>query len=118
MHGGCATCHNGAYVGGGMYQKLGARKPWPVTTDPGRFAVTNFPNDRMVFKVPSLRNVAKTAPYLHDGSVATLDEAIRKMGEHQLNMQLTDTQIAQIGAWLRTLTGEIPSEYIRPPHLP
>lgn len=118
MHGGCATCHNGPFVGGKAFQKLGAEKPWPSTTDEGRYAVTKAASDKMVFKVPSLRNVAKTGPYFHDGSVATLTEAVRLMGMHQLNTTLSDKQITQIVAWLNTLTGEIPKEYIRPPRLP
>jgi cytochrome c peroxidase len=118
MHSGCATCHNGPYVGGRQFQKLGTEKPWPVESDPGRFAVTRSAADRMVFKVPSLRNVEKTAPYFHDGQVATLERAVRLMGEHQLNTQLSDPQVRSITAWLGTLTGEIPGEYIRSPKLP
>lgn len=118
MHGGCASCHNGTYVGGSTFQKLGAEKPWPTATDLGRMAVTKNEADRMVFKVPSLRNVARTGPYFHDGTVAHLDEAVRLMGVYQLNTKLEDRQIEQIVAWLGTLTGEIPSEYIRPPVLP
>jgi cytochrome c peroxidase len=118
MHGGCASCHNGAYVGGRQFQKLGAEKPWPDHKDLGRYDVTKAETDRMVFKVPSLRNVEKTAPYFHNGSIATLDEAIRRMGEHQLNVRLSETQVKQIAAWLRTLTGELPRELIRPPKLP
>jgi cytochrome c peroxidase len=72
----------------------------------------------MVFKVPSLRNMEQTGPYFHDGKVATLKDAIRLMGVHQLNTKLEDRQIEQIAAWLATLTGEIPSEYIRAPALP
>jgi cytochrome c peroxidase len=118
MHGGCATCHNGTYVGGRMFQKLGVEKPWPDASDQGRFAVTKLSSDRMVFKVPSLRNVEKTGPYFHHGKVATLEEAIRLMGEHQLNTQLSRQQVQGIAAWLKALTGEIPREYIRPPKLP
>lgn len=118
MHGGCAGCHSGAYVGGRMFEKLGARQPWPAATDPGRVAVTRNEADRMVFKVPTLRNVEKTGPYFHDGGVGTLDEAVRLMGRHQLNRTLDETQVRQIVAWLKTLTGEIPSEYIRAPELP
>jgi cytochrome c peroxidase len=118
MHGGCATCHNGPYVGGGMFQKLGAGKPWPVASDHGRIAVTKSYVDEMVFKVPSLRNVDRTGPYFHDGKVASLEEAVRLMGEYQLNTHLDETQVRQITAWLKTLTGELPAEYIRPPKLP
>jgi cytochrome c peroxidase len=118
MDGGCAACHTGPYVGGRMFQKLGAEKPWPVATDLGRMEVTKNAADRMVFKVPSLRNVEKTGPYFHNGKVATLDEAIRLMGDYQLSMKLQDRQVRQIVAWLKTLTGEIPSDYIRAPALP
>jgi len=118
MHQGCAGCHNGPYIGGRMFQKLGAEKPWPAATDLGRIEVTKNDADRMVFKVPSLRNVEKTGPYFHDGKVTTLDDAVRMMGLYQLNTKLEDRQVKQIVAWLETLTGEIPSEYIRAPALP
>jgi cytochrome c peroxidase len=100
-----------------MYQKIGLVKPYP-TSDVGRVTVTKDEADRYVFKVPSLRNVAKTAPYFHDGQVATLDQAIRLMGEHQLGRTLTDRQVAGIGAFLGSLTGEIPKDYVAPPALP
>lgn len=118
MHRGCATCHNGAYIGGGMFQRLGTERPWPSTTDLGRIGVTKATTDRMVFKVPSLRNVEKTAPYFHDGKVTHLEEAVRLMGRHQLDTELSQTQVRQIVAWLSTLTGEIPVDYVRPPQLP
>ncbi len=118
MHGGCATCHNGAFVGGRAFQKLGAEKPWPVETDLGRYGLTKLASDRMVFKVPSLRNVEKTGPYFHDGGVATLEEAVRLMAKHQLNTTLVPEQEKMIVAWLKTLTGEIPRDYIKAPKLP
>ena len=85
---GCITCHAGPGIGGGMFRKLGLVKAYG-TEDPGRFAVTGKETDRNVFKVPSLRNVAQTAPYFHDGSIETLDEAIRVMAEHQLGVELS-----------------------------
>lgn len=115
---GCQTCHNGALVGGRMYQKAGLVKPWPNQKDQGRFEVTRQDHDRMMFKVPSLRNIEKTGPYFHDGSVATLEEAIRLMGEHQTERPLTDTEVKQIAVWMKSLTGEIPADYIRKPELP
>ena len=115
---GCAMCHNGPTIGATSFQQLGRAKPWPDDRDQGRFEVTGNQRDRMVFKVPSLRNVEMTAPYFHDGSVKTLEEAIRMMGEHQLGIQLTDPNIASIAAWLRTLTGELPVELITAPELP
>ena len=118
VHAGCASCHNGAYVGGGALRKLGAAKPWPTLTDSGRFAVTKIPMDLFVFKVASLRNVEKTGPYFHDGSVASLDESIRLMGRHQLGVELNDTQVRELRAWLSALTGELPATYIAQPPKP
>ena len=97
---------------------VGAKKPWPVTSDLGRMGVTKSINDRLIFKVPSLRNIEKTGPYFHGGKVATLDEAVHLMGEYQLGEDLTKAQVKAIVAWLRTLTGEVPHEYIRRPALP
>jgi cytochrome c peroxidase len=115
---GCQTCHNGVYLGGSMFQKLGLARPWDNASDPGRFAVTKQEADRMVFKVPTLRNVEKTAPYFHDGSIITLDEAVRQMADHQLARTLTKEEIGSIVAFLKALTGELPTEYIKEPPLP
>jgi cytochrome c peroxidase len=112
---GCQACHAGAYVGGNMFQKLGTVEPWPSEADPGRYAVTGEDADRMMFKVPSLRNVAETGPYFHDGSVSTLWEAVRLMDTHQLGRVLTDDQIRRILMYLEALTGEIPADYIAQP---
>ena len=79
---------------------------------------THNPADDMVFKVPSLRNVARTAPYFHDGSAATLNEAVRKMALHQLGLTLSNQDVAAIVAWLGSLTGDLPLDYIAPPVLP
>lgn len=115
---GCQTCHAGALVGGNLYQKLGGAKPYPDATDPGRYKVTKNESDRMVFKVPSLRNVAKTAPYFHNGRVPVLEQAVSQMAEYQLGRQLTNQEVRSIIAWLGALTGEIPAEYIKEPPLP
>lgn len=115
---GCLACHNGVAVGGGSYQKLGAVVPWPKETDTGRAAVTKSDADKMFFKVPSLRNIEKTNPYFHDGSVATLEEAIKLMGKHQLGKDLSDEDIKSIATWLKSLTGELPTAYITAPTLP
>lgn len=112
---GCASCHNGPYVGGRSFMKLGRVKPWPTSTDSGRYKVTHDTADLFVFKVPSLRNVEKTAPYFHDGSVASLDEAIRLMARHQLGKELTDAQVHDIHTWLSALTGTLPAAYIAEP---
>ncbi len=114
---GCAACHMGAAVGGGMYQKLGLVKPYE-TKDEGRFAVTKNEADKFFFKVPSLRNVAKTAPYFHDGSIATLEEAVGKMASHQLGKDLAPEQVASIVTFLGALTGEVPADVATAPELP
>jgi cytochrome c peroxidase len=72
----------------------------------------------LVFKVPSLRNTEKTGPFFHNGKVGTLDEAVKEMAEYQLGKQLTENEVASIVTFLKTLTGEIPAEYIKPPELP
>jgi len=118
METGCQGCHNSPYLGGQMFQKLGVEKPWPDNKDLGRFAITKQEADKMVFKVPSLRNVAKTAPYYHDGSVRTLWDAVGLMAEYQLGKRLRDDEVAAIVTWLNSLTGELPVDYIKPPVLP
>lgn len=90
-----------------MFQKLGAVKPY-VTEDLGRYEVTKNETDKQVFKVPSLRNVEKTAPYFHDGSVPTLNEAVTLMGRHQLGREFSPEQVESIVTFLKSLTGEIP----------
>ena len=115
---GCASCHSGAYVGGQMYRRLGLAKPWPTTLDSGRIVVTRAAADLLVFKVPSLRNVEKTGPYFHDGSVASLDSAILLMGRHQLGVELDAAKVAGIRTWLGSLTGTLPGAYIAEPQLP
>jgi cytochrome c peroxidase len=109
---GCTACHMGTLVGGGMYQKLGLVQPWPEQKDLGRYEVTKNDADKMMFKVPSLRNVEKTSPYFNDGSVKTLEEAVKLMAKHQLGKDLSDADIKSIITWLKTLTGEIPKDYI------
>ncbi|HET7542305.1 MAG TPA: cytochrome c peroxidase [Polyangiaceae bacterium] len=115
---GCMVCHTGEFVGGAMYQKVGIVEPWPDQQDQGRFTVSKQETDRMMFKVPTLRNIGKTAPYFHDGSVPTLDAAVRRMGRYQLGLTLSDTEVSAIVTWLGALTGELPTEYIKPPVLP
>jgi cytochrome c peroxidase len=115
---GCMTCHTGEFLGGTSFQAVGVAEPWPNTADRGRMTVTNATEDDMVFRVPSLRNVAMTGPYFHDGSAATLDEAIKMMGEYQLGIDLTAKERASIATWLSSLTGDLPTEYIKTPILP
>jgi cytochrome c peroxidase len=100
---GCIACHNGTMFGGGMYQKLGLVHPY-TTKDAGRFEVTKDPSDSLMFKVPTLRNVAATAPYFHDGSVKTLKEAIKLMAYHQVGHDLKEEEVASIEIFLKALT--------------
>lgn len=102
---GCTSCHSGVAMGGDSYQKLGAINEFK-THDKGRYNVTKDKDDMYFFKVPSLRNVVHTGPYFHDGSVKTIEEAIRLMGWHQLDVKLTDDQIADIKAFLDSTTAK------------
>lgn len=110
---GCITCHMGVLLGGNMYHKFGVYDEyWKYTksekVDEGLANVTGDETQKFIFKVPSLRNVEKTFPYYHDGSVYELSNAISIMAKTQLNKDLTDQQIADIGAFLTSLTGEVP----------
>ena len=112
MDKGCAACHNGVNVGGGMYAPFGVvEKPGADILPPGdkgRFMVTKTPSDEYVFKVPTLRNIALTAPYFHTGQVWDLRQAVAIMGTSQLGVQLTDDEIDKITAFLGSLTGDQP----------
>ncbi len=99
---GCVSCHQGVNVGGNLFQRHGIFRPLAS------------PNPEIV-RVPSLRNVAVTAPYFHDGSVPTLGEAVRKMGSAQLDQRLTDEQVGAIVAFLNTLTGTYRGVPLRAP---
>lgn len=114
----CASCHMGPGFGGAMYQKLGLIKPYE-TKDFGRFEATKNEAEKYFFKVPSLRNIAKTAPYLHDGSIGTLKEMVSVMAEHQTAQgALSDAEMSHVLAFLNSLTGTIDAEYIAKPELP
>lgn len=109
---GCVACHQGTNIGGNLFQKFGvfeAPDALPRLTraiDLGRYEVTRVPRDREVFRVPSLRNVAATAPYFHDGRAATLEVAVDTMARMQLGRHLTQGEIDLIVRFLHTLTGE------------
>lgn len=109
---GCVTCHQGMLVGGNMFQTVGvfgdyfADRGNIIKSDLGRYNVTNDESDRHVFKVPSLRNVTRTAPYFHDGHPKTLDEAIKLMGQYQLGVDIPQEDIDLMMQFLITLTGE------------
>ncbi len=114
----CITCHNGAGVGGSMYQKFGVVKPYKNQKDEGKYTVTNNEADKYVFKVPSLRNITRTYPYFHDGKVWDLNEAVFIMGDSQMGIQLSDEEISKIVIFLDSLTGEIPEDALKLPVLP
>lgn len=108
---GCVSCHQGVNIGGNMYQKFGVMGNYfkdrrtPTTADYGRYNVTKNESDKFIFKVPSLRNVALTAPYFHDGSAANLEEAITIMGKYQLGRDLNTHEITVLTSFLKSLTG-------------
>jgi cytochrome c peroxidase len=123
MNIGCSGCHDGRGVGGGTFQKFGVvEEYWKQTGTPdidkGRFDVTHDEADLYVFKVPSLRNVAMTPPYFHDGSVHTTPEAVRIMAKVQLGRTLGDKETAEIVAFLESLTGRLPEDFASAPVLP
>ncbi len=121
---GCAACHQGVNVGGNMYQTMGAMGDYfgdrgnVDDSDMGRYTVTGREKDRHVFKVPSLRMVVHTAPYFHDGSAETLQDAIRNMAKYQLGREIADADVQKIIAFLASLAGEYerfdPNDYKRP----
>lgn len=109
---GCASCHQGMNVGGNMFQVFGvmgdyfADRGTPTGADQGRANVTGHEGHIHVFKVPSLRNVALTAPYFHDASAETLEEAVKVMAKYQLGRSLSTKEVEELATFLRTLTGE------------
>jgi len=114
MSSGCTACHMGPLLGGSMFQKyplFGTHKDYTGSTvdDLGRMQATKNEADKYMFKVPSLRNIAETWPYLHDGSVKDLDKVVAIMGKAELNKDLTPQQVTEIVAFLKALTGEVPA---------
>ena len=106
---GCIGCHNGSTLGGTSYQKVGVMTAYlpDDAEDIGRAAITGNDAEKFFFKVPSLRNVAKTGPYFHDGEVPTLKEAVSVMAEIQLGKELKTNEVDDIVAFLNTMSGEI-----------
>lgn len=109
----CATCHVGENMGGQSYELMGIKQDYfadrgteLTVEDYGRFKETKNERDRHRFKVPGLRNVALTAPYFHDATQATLEDAVRAMGKYEVGVDLSQQEVKQIVAFLQTLTGE------------
>ena len=100
----CKSCHDGKLLGGETYEVMGKENPYENQSDTGIFALTGDEEDRMVFKVASLRNIALTAPYFHDGKVEKLNDAVKEMAHLQLDKKLTDSQAEDIVFFLQALT--------------
>ena len=120
---GCTSCHSGpAFNGPGMFQKFPMhgngmyQAKYHFNADLGVAAVSNKPEDEHLFKVPTLRNIALTAPYFHNGAVKTLAEAVKVMAKLQLDKDLSEQEVADIVAFLNALTGEFPEQKM--PRLP
>lgn len=109
---GCTACHNGPALGGGSFERMGVAEDYfaargnVADADQGRFNVTHDERDRHVFKVPTLRNVEVTHPYFHDGSAKTLEDAVRTMAKYERGKTLSDAEVGQLVAFLKSLTGE------------
>jgi len=106
---GCIICHNGVNIGGNLYNKFGIYKD-SNSTSLGRYNVTHREEDKYVFKVPSLRNVSQTAPYMHDGRFATLKEAVVFMSQAQLGREISPQDIDDIVSFLKTLDAKVISQ--------
>ena len=104
---GCIACHHGINIGGNLYNKFGVMQD-AKSKRFGRYEVTKREMDRYYFKVPSLRNIEKTAPYLHDGRFKTLDEVVKFMAYYQLGHIITQSEVDKIVAFLHSLNGELP----------
>ena len=120
---GCVACHNGVGVGGGGFRKFGIVEDYWTATgsqeiDEGRALDTKKPEDKFIFKIPSLRNVSMTGPYFHDGSVGSLETAVRVMAKVQLGIAIGDKEARDIVAFLASLTGPLPENFATAPVLP
>ncbi|WP_282134042.1 cytochrome-c peroxidase [Seonamhaeicola maritimus] len=114
----CYSCHTGSNIGGQMVQKLGVTEEWPNQSDLGYYKVFRNPAYKMFFRVSPLRNVDKTTPYFHDASSETLVESIKLMGKHERGLEITNEEALKIEEFLKSLTGDLPLEYIKKPNLP
>ena len=107
---GCIACHNGVNIGGNLFQQIGIfHIDKKFKKDFGRFNLTKNQEGKYYFKVPTLRNIEKTAPYFHNGEVDSLKEAVRLMGLYQLGVELKDSEIDLIVKFLKTLTAPLPN---------
>ena len=104
---GCITCHHGVNIGGNLYNKFGIFQE-SNSSNLGRYNVTHKERDKYYFKVPSLRNIEKTAPYFHDGRTSSLRVAVLTMAKYQLGRKITPQEVDKIVAFLKSLNGELP----------
>lgn len=116
---GCADCHQGKLLGGESFEKFGVVKDYWIATkskgrDAGRIEFTKVDSDRYKFRVSMLRNISRTGPYFHDGSIGKLDDAVKVMAGVQLGVSLSDNDAAQVSRFLESLTGEVPMNYSKP----
>jgi len=115
---GCNTCHQGPNMGGNLFQKMGIYKDYfndkgvINEADLGLFNVTHKEEDKYVFKVPSLRNISKTAPYMHDGQIDTLEKMVEIMGIYQVGQTIPSYDIPLIVKFLESLNGDIPNKNV------
>lgn len=112
---GCFSCHTGSSLGGQFIMKAGVLEPWPNQSDKGYFDVSKNPEHVLTFRVPSLRNVQMTGPYFHDSTSNRLWDAIGKMAKFELGKDLSLEEKDCIQEFLKSLTGEVPIEYIKKP---
>jgi cytochrome c peroxidase len=117
LESGCVACHAGPQVGGTMYREVGIAYPWPKQKD-AQSKAAGSTDARLALRVPSLKNIAETAPYFHDSSISNLEAAIRLMGHHQLGVELSNADVNAIAAWMRALSGDVDPAYIAVPDLP
>ncbi|WP_332243925.1 cytochrome-c peroxidase [Flavivirga spongiicola] len=111
----CYSCHTGSNFGGQMIQKLGIAEAWPNKKDLGYYHLKKVSAYKMFFRVASLRNVEKTGPYFHDASSSKLWRAIKLMGRHERGLNISEEEALKIEIFLKSLSGEIPIDYIKKP---
>ncbi|MGJ8679618.1 cytochrome-c peroxidase [Paraglaciecola sp.] len=114
----CHSCHTGTNFGGRMIQKTGVKETWPNQKDMGLYHDTQRTSHKMFFRVSTLRNIEKTAPYFHDGSSKRMWDAAKKMARYELGREMPLNDALAIQAFFQSLTGDIPRDYIKKPSIP